>query len=199
MSYQALGPGRIYVGDPTTADGMVSLGDHENVSFSPNFSVVFSNTANTGDLPLPESLRARPAAPSFSVELYDQSIKNLQALLAGQVETVTSGTDPDIIEAMVARADTKTLEPFTTCFIPEAEVDQGVAAPHAIWIPSSFVQNVGELFSYGRLSEGENNNPFSAEITATRPAESLSTDATMIYGDPSAEGLSWMSPAGSAA
>ena len=196
--YYDLGPGAAAAGDPTTASGadMLDLGDHESITYSPNIRTAYQTSANTNDVPLPESLRTIPANPQFSIELYDKSIDNLLALMREHAEKVTTGVDPDIQTALVLRPQVKKLLTFTFAFIPETEKSMGADAPHGLWIPSAYLQNVGELFSYGRLSENENNSPFTAQIGVSRTPSGMGTDALSIYGPPAAEGLTWSLPFG---
>ena len=191
----ALGPGRVFVGNPVTADGadMTEVGDHEDVTFAPNLSSAYATSANSGDQPLPGSLRNRPSMATFSAGLLNISHEALLAILSTHLEEVTSGVDPDTVTALAPKDLVGKLNPYTLAFIPEAELSQGAAAPHGIWVTAAYPQDVGDLLQYGRLSDGDNATPYTVTWNSALP-EGLNTQKPWFRGDPAALGLTWSLP-----
>ena len=196
----ALGPGRVFVGDPTQANGagMTDVGDHEDITFAPNLSSAYATSANSGDQPLPGSMRNRPTMANFSAGLLDVSNEALLASLATHIEELSVDTDTDAdgtmdVFAIAPKDLVGKLNPYTLAFIPEAELDQLAAAPHGIWLSAAYPQDVGDLLQYGRLSDGDNAAPYPCTWNAALP-EGLNTDKPWFRGDPAALGLTWSLP-----
>jgi len=195
----ALGPGRIFVGDPTTADGgdMVDVGDHEDVTFAPNLSTAYATSANSGDQPLPNSLRNRTTMANLTVGLLDISREALLAVLSTHLEEVAADTDStsgDDAFALAPKSQVNKFDPYTLVFIPEAQLSQGAAAPHSIWLTAAYPQDVSDLFQYGRLSDADNASPHQVTWNASLPGDAVGTDKPWFRGDPAALGLSWSIP-----
>lgn len=203
MSYYPLGPGVILYGDPTLADGagMKNLGDHENVTFNPGVSSAYITTANTGDSAAYDGIYARPPSPELQAELYDQEIEILKEIVLGGQLTTVAG--PPEKKAFGFGGAVAKIEPKTLVFVPESEKALGASAPHAIWIPAAFVQNLADMFRHGRLADGANNNPYTATFRAARRTVDQTTGSPVaipeaaqfaFVGDPSALGLTWSLP-----
>ncbi len=199
--YQSIGPAHVFLGDPTTADGMKDLGLTQQITAALGAQSAYTTSAQTGQLPIGSSLRKISAAPMVDANLLDTSVENMQTFLQGHLEKVSTGVDPDTVSALVARPEAGIITPFTLAVIPAEEVDLGTSAPHGVWLPGAYVANIDQIFSWEALSEGDNTD--SATVTVQfracrADAAAIGTNASFIYGDPSAEGLEWTSPAAAA-
>ena len=194
----AFGPGRLYLGDPTQAGGagMTNIGDHEDVTFNPNMSSAFATSANSGDQPIVGSLRNRPSMAQLSAGLLDIGREALMAVLSTHMEELSADTDADGTPDTYAIApkESAIITPYTLAFVPEPELGQGAAAPHAVWLSAAYPSDVGDLLQYGRLTDGDNASPFTCTWNAALPGDGLSTDVPWFRGDPASLGLTWSLP-----
>ena len=166
---------------------MTEINHHEDVSFTPNISTAYATSANSGDAALPGSLRTRPTTAELSVGLLDVAHETLLAILETHVEAVGTAT-------LAPKTVSEELIPYQVAFIPEAELDQGAAAPHGIWLPAAYPQDVGDLLQYGRLDEGDNAQPYTVTWNGSIPPEEAGTDVAWFRGDPAGLGLTYTVP-----
>ena len=189
MAYRSLGPGRIYFGDFGAGGTGIELGDIETFGFNPNVRTAYQTSANSGDVPNADSVRALPPAAGAECELYDSDIDKMLALvLGGAAVGAGFGFGSTVVQ----------VTPQPLIFIPDAEKEDGFEAAHAIILPGAIVDNLNDL-RYGRITEGANNNPYTVRFLATRTAligaTAIPEAAQIAYMGPAAAlGVTWTVP-----
>src|SRR5690606_19062908 len=116
-----LGLCRVYVGDPTTKDGLFDLGlTGGAVVFSPNEQVTAVTAYGDG---APVAVYSKGFAPSVTVPLLQRSVEILRRTMAAA--EVSGGT----LVGRNHRGGVRVM-PQTLVLVPEAEVELGATAPH---------------------------------------------------------------------
>lgn len=168
MAYTPIGPTQIVVGtDPTTTTGvgaLANIGSTENVSIDLGIKIAYTSNAQRQGAAFSDSIYYMTPEPMASVELKDLEPANIELLLEYNTQSsVTSGT----IGFGADFSASSTLP--TVGFIPETQkgaTGNGIDAANAIWFPRAYFSGVSGI-QYGRVSEGEINQPFSIECRST--------------------------------
>lgn len=168
MAYVAIGPVQIVAGTaPNLTTGgteLLNLGDTENVSIDLGIKIAYTSSAQRQGAAQADSIYYMTPEPVGQAELKDLDIATVELLLKYNTQsTNNSGT----IGFGDAFSGPVTLP--TVCFVPETEkaaANNGRDAAHAIWFPAAIISGVSGI-QYGRVTEGEINQPYSIEIRAS--------------------------------
>jgi len=199
MPYVPLGPCQLFVGDATTTAGadMYNLGDTENVSVDVGVKIAFTSSAQRQGAAHADSVYYMTPEPMATAELKDAGVTTLEQLIGnGVLSGATMGFGDTFTHAYAASASTLP----TIAIIPETQKSSGVSAPNGIWFPRGIISGLGGI-QFGRVSEGENNQPYNIEIRSCY--ESADQDGTAIttgyrmgwMGPPTGAGVTWLLPA----
>lgn len=191
MSYQPIGPARVYIGDPTS--GLSQLTKARNVGFDANPRTAHISTDDLGGVPHIDGIYQLADSPEVQVDLEDADLDQLENLMPKA--TRTDATDSvvggnDAFE-QIAAADVPTL-----FILPETEQADGVSAAHGLWLPGVTIQTL-DGFSFGRVDEGEIDNPYNTSFQGVYrendQGDTSIPDGNRLWfmGPPDVLGLSW--------
>lgn len=190
-----VGPGHVFVGDPTSASSMVHLGPTETITFNPGVQTTGVQTALTGDSYEANSVYSMPPSPELQCELYDASLRVLQQYVLG-----ANKQTEDTHEAQGFGGEIKLVELPTVCVIHESEKHLGADAPSAIWIPAALITGLSG-FTWNRMQANSNaGNAYTVTFRAARRRQDQGDAAITpscqyaFMGSPAAIGLNWSLP-----
>tara|TARA_R110000868_G_scaffold176609_2_gene414479 strand:- start:4366 stop:4980 length:615 start_codon:yes stop_codon:yes gene_type:complete len=168
MSFVPIGPAQILLGNPVTESGagMNNLGDTENVSIDLGLKTAYTSSAQRQGAAHADSVYYMTPEPVLQAELKDASVDVLDWIILNGVKASTSMGFGDSFSHRAA-AGVSNL-PSMAC-IPETQKASGVAALNGIWFPRCVVSGLSGI-QFGRVSEGEINQPYSVEMRAAYAA-----------------------------
>lgn len=198
MSFVPIGPAQILLGDPTTTAGadMTNLGDTENVTVDLGLKTAYTSSAQRQGAAHADSVYYMTPEPVLTAELKNAGTATLEQLILNG--TLTSGT-MGFGDTFTHQASSGVSTLPTMACIPETQKASGVSAANGIWFPRCIVSGLNGI-QFGRVTEGEINQPYSVELRSAYAA--ADQDATAItsgfrmgwMGPPTNAGVTWYLP-----
>jgi|SRR5690625_1705849 len=199
MAFEYVGSCRIFVGDPTQANGagMKDLGFLEDVTVDLGIQGAYTSNASLAGSPNAAGIYTLPSAPTVQAQARDGAIANLKALIQGAVEVTEDDATALGFGDSFGRIDPDDV--VTVCILSDQERAAGSSAQQAIWLPGVMLSGVSGI-TFNRPQQGEIGNPYNVEISSAYREEDQDEEAIPaglrlgFIGDPAAAGLSWSLP-----
>ena len=168
MAFYPIGPCQILVGDPTVTAGagMTNVGDTEDVSIDLGVKVAYTSNAQRQGAAHADSVYFMTPEPVATAQLKDASITMI-LLLVGNAVAGTGATGFGDTFTHMYSGGASTLP--TVVIVPETQKASGVSAANAIWFPRAVFSGVNGI-QFGRVTEGEINQPYNTEIRSAYAA-----------------------------
>ena len=170
MAFVPIGPAQLALGDPRITGGsMTHIGDTENITVDIGLKTAYTSSAQRQGAAHADSVYYMTPEPVLQAELKDATVAILDELiLNGTLTSTTMGFG----DSFTHQASTGVSTLPTMACIPETQKVVGGDASGAlngIWFPRCIISGLSGV-QFGRVSEGEINQPYSIEMRAAYAA-----------------------------